>query len=180
MAHSMTLDMPLGEIHFSVGTPQGAIGLREADLRVVEFRPNLLSGMYVRRARAVVLSARLQAGFDALDFGYRFVSEVIPGPDSGQTVDALAWEGRHDIVLVGTETGEALYYRMPWIEAREETVGLVEYSSDGLNIPLRRVPAGARIGLHYVVAENDNPEPAECSAWFAVDTPHGEIVRGGG
>jgi hypothetical protein len=43
---------------------------------------------------------------------------------------------------------------------------------------LKRIPAGVRIGLHYIVAENSNPEPLECSAWYAVDILHDQLFMG--
>jgi hypothetical protein len=177
MDHLKTLDTSLGQIHFSAQAEPTSGGVYEVEFRVVELEPSLPPGMSVRRVRAILLLACSHTGFERLDYGCRFVTGIEGGPESGEHLDAQSWEGEHDVVVVGTEDGEALSGRMPWLHIQGDPLALVQYRDDGLNVPLKRIPAGVTIGLHYVVAENDNPEPLECSAWYAVDVPHEQLLK---
>jgi len=179
MEHSKTLYTPLGPIHFFARTEPNSGGAHEIEFRVLEPEPNLPPGMSVRRVRAVLLQACSRIGFERLDFSCRLETDIEGGPESGERLDALSWEGKHDLVAVGTEDGEALSGRMPWLEFIGDPLALVQYRTDGLNVPLKRIPAGVTIGLHYIVAENSNPEPVECSAWYAVDIPHEQLLQVG-
>ncbi len=177
MEQSKILNTPLGQIKFSVLIESSFGSDYEIKLKVLGPDPNLPVGMSVRRVRAVLLSAFSRTGFNQLDFSFRFETDIRGGPESGEHLDAQSWEGMHDIIVVGTEDGEALSSRMPWLEFMEDPLALVQYRKDGLNIPLKQIPAGETIGLHYIIAENSNPEPVECSAWYAVDIPHKQLFR---
>jgi hypothetical protein len=179
MDHSKTLNTPLGQVQFSARAEPTAGGVYEIEFSVVEPEPILPPGMSVRRVRAVVLRAFSRMGFERLDYRCQFVTDLEGGPESGEGLEAQSWEGEHDIVLIGTEDGEALSYRMPWLESQGDLLAVVQYQKDGFSVPLKRIPAGRTIGLHYVVAENSNPEPVECSAWYAVDIPHAKLLQVG-
>ena len=179
MNPSKTLDTALGQIHFSVCAKPVLGSDYRTELRAVEPELDLPPGLSVRRVRAVLLLACSQSGFDQLDYRCRFVTDIEAVPESGEHLDAQSWEGEHDVVVVGTEDGEALLRRMPWLEAWEDPLALVEYRRDGLNVPLKHIPSGETVGLHYVVAENANPEPVECSAWYAVDIQHERLLQVG-
>jgi hypothetical protein len=87
------------------------------------------------------------------------------------------WRTRHDLVLIGTEDGEALADRMPELQLKGDLLALVEHRRDGFKISLSNVPAEVTVGLHYIVAENENPEPVESSGWYAVDLPHNQLLK---
>lgn len=179
MGQSRTLDTPLGQIHFSARAEPCSGGGCEIELRVLEPEPHLPPGMSVSRVRVVLLLASSPTGFERLEYRCRFVTEIEGGPESGEDLDAQSFEGEHDLVVVGTEDGEALQVRMPWLECQGDPLAFVQYRKDGFIVSLTQIPAGVTIGLHYVVAENSNPEPVESSAWFAVDMRHEQILRVG-
>jgi hypothetical protein len=179
MEHTRTLNTQLGKIHFFVRS-ETILG-QDADIefRIFDLEPNLPPGMSVRRVRAVLLQAYSKTGFEGLEYSCRFETNIEGGPESGERLDAISWGGKHDIVVVGTEDGEAISDRMPWLEFHGDPLALVQYRKDGLTVPLKQIPAGVRIGLHYVVAENSNPEPLECAAWYAVDIRHTQLLMEG-
>jgi hypothetical protein len=51
--------------------------------------------------------------------------------------------------------------------------------NDSLNVPLKRIPAGLKITLHYVIAESGKLEPVECSACYAMEVRHEQLVEVG-
>lgn len=179
MEHTRTLYTTLGQLHFTARTE--TISGQEADIefRIFDLEPDLPPGMSVRRVRAVLLLAFSKTGFEGLEYSCRLETEIEGGPESGERLDAISWEGKHDLVVVGTEDGEAISDRMPWLEFNGDPLAFVQYQKDGLTVPFKQVPAGVRIGLHYVVAENSNPEPLECSAWYAVDIRHAKLLMVG-
>lgn len=179
MEHSTTLDTALGQIHVSVRAQPGLGSNYRTELRVVEPELELPPGMSVRRVRAVLLLACSQSGFEQLDYRCRFVTDLAAGPESGEHLEAQSWAGEHAVVVVGTEDGEAMVRRMPWLETWEDPLALVAYQRDGLNVRLTDIPAGEAVGLHYVVAENAHPEPVECSAWYAVAIQHERLLQVG-
>ncbi len=127
-------------------------------------------GMSVNRTRAVLLRVRANAGLDSLSFRCQLSADVVGGQEPGQYLDAQSWEAQADLILVGTENSEALSSRMSAICLEGEACQPVEYLKDGFRIHLVDVPADLSVELHYVVAENSNPEPVDCSAWYAVHT----------
>lgn len=174
---TIELDTALGQIRFSADAEPTSSGAYDLEFRVVEYQPVLPSGMSVRRVRAVLLKASSAKGLEYLDYRCEFDTDIEGGPESGERLDAQSWEGEHDIVVIGTEDGEMLSARMRWIEVSDDPLALVQYQKDGLNVPLKGIPAEVTVTLHYVVAENSKPEPVECSAWFAVDVPHDQLLR---
>jgi len=176
MDNCQTLNTSLGTIHFSAHAKVASGSVFEVALRVLELEPSLPSHMSVRRVRAVLLVAFSDTGFERLDYRCRLLNSMKGGPESGERLDAVSWVGERELVMVGTEDGEALSSRMPWLEFEGYPQALVEYHKDGLNVPLQCVPAGVTVSLHYVIAENSNPEPAACSSWFAVDVPHERVL----
>jgi hypothetical protein len=53
----------------------------------------------------------------------------------------------------------------------------VHYLPNGFEIVIPRVPMGEEVSLHFVIAENPFPEPAENSAWYAVDIDHRALTN---
>jgi len=98
-----------------------------------------------------------------------------PNPQSGERLEAQSWEQGDNLVMIGTEDFEALVDRLP-NHGLTESDYPVRYSSDGIEIMLPQVPAHQRTTLHFVVAVNCLPEPKGCSAWFAVDLPHQQVL----
>ena len=164
MDYSKTLDTVLGQIHVSVCVKPHLGSDYRIELRVMEPEMELPPGMSVKRVRAILLFARSQSGLDQLDYHFRFMTDIEAEPESGEHLDAQSWQDKHNVIVVGTEDGEALLRRMPWLKTEDDPLTFVEYRRDGLNVSLKHIPTGETVGLHYVIAENDNPEPIECSA----------------
>jgi hypothetical protein len=133
--------------------------------------------MKVRRTRAVMLLAQSPSGFDKLDFAFHFVTNAESGAETGESLDAITWVGPHNTIVIGTEDGEAILHRMPWLKIDGDPLSLVQYRDNGMTIPLRETPVGEQVSLHYIVAENEYPEPVECSSWFAVDMKNSRLLK---
>ncbi len=175
MNQSKTLHTSLGPIQFSVDAVPHSKSPCQIDIKLLDLKPALPPGMAVRRLRAVLLLASSPAGFARLEFRCTFQTAIEADPAAGEGLDAQSWSGPRDVVTIGTEDGEALQRRMAWLTPKGDPFALVQYRHAGLSIPLERVPLGATVGLHFVVAENANPEPVECSSWFAVDIQHARL-----
>lgn len=172
MEDTATLETPLGRIRFVAHAKPHMNSACELRLRVVEPSVSLPPGMSVNRTRAVVLRVRAQAGLESLSFCCQVCADIAGEPESGEHLDAQSFETQADRVLVGTEDCEALSSRMPALCLEKEVCKPVRYLKDGFRIQLENIPAGLSVGLHFLVAENSNPEPVDCSAWYAVHTTH--------
>ena len=61
--------------------------------------------------------------------------------ESGEHLEAQSWEYANGFLMIGTEDGEVLHSRMPWIEtAACEKDYPVEYLSNGFRLSLPYVP----------------------------------------
>jgi hypothetical protein len=137
----------------------------------------LPKGMAVEQATAVVVKLSPKTRRRDVRLVSRWLGSP-PGPGSpasGQWLDAQSWEADSSIVVIGTEDFEALAARLPRLCLKGDDHP-VTYQPDGLEVALPNVPAGQLTSLHFIVAVNALPEPVECSAWFAVDVPHGQLL----
>ncbi len=98
------------------------------------------------------------------------------GPETGEALDAQGWDNGTHIVLVGTEDEEFLIARLSPSIALGEGNYNVEYNDNGLAICFAQVPAHSSLVLHFVIAWNRSPEPSDCSCWYAVGTPHQNVL----
>ncbi|MCB1636894.1 MAG: hypothetical protein KDI51_20060 [Xanthomonadales bacterium] len=175
------------EAFLIVQTPIGALGLSvtaggkhlgSADFRAVSIpaSPHLPPGMSVESVTAVVVWMHPRSPLHSVNLVLGWLQPVGAGsPESGQYLDAQSWQVGEHIVYVGTEDVEALFSRISGPELTEEDC-LVVYRAHGLEVRLQCVPSGRETSLHFVVAVNSWPEPVECSAWFAVDIAHEELL----
>ena len=182
-SNSLIVETPLGLVRFWADVEASTAAECQLEFRIAEFQPDLPPGMSVRRARAVVLRIRATRALDRLCFRCSLRGEADarprptePTPEPGARLDAQSWTANRDIVVIGTEDGEALTARLPWLRTPDDPLAFVRYEPDGLSIPLEWIPAGVEATLHHVVVENTYPEPVECCSWFAADLPHRRVL----
>jgi len=48
--------------------------------------------------------------------------------------------------------------------------------TNAMKLGLSDVSLTEKLSFHFMIAENSNPEPIECSTWYAVDFPHKSIL----
>ena len=79
------------------------------------------------------------------------------------------------MVMIGTEDQEFLEQRLGKNTFATATDLPVTYSERGMVV---RVPSGGMnsVSLQFIVAWNSDPEPAECSCWYAVDVVHANAL----
>ena len=106
------------------------------------------------------------------------------GPESGQLLDAIAFENHSWKLLIGTEGDEALAIRAghsDWMPKRhlEMLNGSFvpgQYQKDGLTVRSPGLRPGERSQVQFVVAwERQAPEC--CAAWYAVEQSPDLILK---
>ena len=166
------LNTPLGKISFSVLVDGDAYTGTSALVEDFLVSPNLPIDMSVGSCSAVLLKAQFPTTIRELKFICRWEHAVPYGDrNSGEGLDAQSWDDENHIVMIGTEDADFLGARRPDLKIRVEDEP-IEYLTNGFVISLSQIPAHKPISLHYVVATNPIPEPADDSVWFAVDIPH--------
>lgn len=175
----MFLQTPIGQIEFYVVLGAGErIAGSEFTFIVVPIHPVLPAGMTVIQVKGILikLSPRVTHRYVRVGFKWLKPWSILGSPESGEGLEAQSWEARGSLVVVGTEDYEALASRLPELALTEEDRCLVTYHPDGMEVVLPSVPADFVTSLHFVVAVNSFPEPVECSAWYAVDVPHNQLL----
>ena len=168
---TLKLDTALGSFLFVAmcDNPPGEVSL---DLKTFERRLSLPPEMSVQRCRAVMLRVSTRVDVATLTWSCESPRGVAGGPNTGQYLDAQAWEANGRLVMVGTEDEEALALRLGFLQLNPDMATVAHYSPHKLEMRIARIPAATTFGLHFILAENPSPEPVEMSAWFAVNIPH--------
>jgi len=165
----------IGDFVFSLecdGTP---------DIPLIEIREvaptlQLPPGRSVLRCTAIVARVHSKSAIAALQWSCVCRTPVRGSVSTGEWLDAQDWLSGNRLVVVGTEDGEALVSRLPFLNPRQEEYFNI-LSPDRIETCLENVPAGFDLSLHYVLAENPWPEPVDASCWFAVDIPHRHLLE---
>jgi hypothetical protein len=136
--------------------------------------PKLPEGMSVD----IVAAYRINfcVGFPVRDFYFNFTfSACMKDRDSnsGQNLDAQSWSIGNGRLMAGTEDGDALNLRMPWIETEGENYP-IEYLGNGLRLVMPYAAPKNTVGFHFILAYN-RVDVGCGSEWFAVDVPHDRI-----
>ena len=131
----------------------------------------LPEGMSVKRRRAALLFVESACQLRRVSFSCSLNSPVSGGSCSGQGLEAIEWEDSGSLVVVGTEDADFLNQRLPFLRLKQDEA-IVTYSPSSITVSLENIAPKQQLSLHFVIAENPNPEPAECSAWYAVDCLH--------
>jgi hypothetical protein len=171
---ALNLDTALGPFRFEAVCDRGP-GEVSLDLKTFEPRLSLPPGMSVQRCRAVVLWVATRVDVPLLRWSCASPPGVAGSPCTGEGLGAQEWEALGHLVVVGTEDEEALARRLGFLQ-HVSLASLAHFSPQKLETRIPHVPASAAFGLHFILAENPSPEPADLSAWFAVDIPHKRLA----
>jgi len=144
-------------------------------LKSINFEPRLPPGGSVRNCTAVLLSIDGSIEIQSLQLELSIASKALGSSCTGQYLDAQEWSDQGKLVVIGTEDSEALVYRIP--KLREENIVIVDFTRHSLTLKLKDLPKLTRPSFHFIIAENDDPEPVDDSAWFAVDQNHDYILE---
>lgn len=93
--------------------------------------------------------------------------------NSGECLDAQSWAIEGGLLMIGTEDGDALRARMPWLKIEDDDYP-VEYLSNGFRVAIPYIAPKRSVGFHFVLAYNHIDEKCD-SEWFAVDVPHAKL-----
>lgn len=169
------LDTPLGRLTFHADYVGGAVTDFQLAQRAIT--PDLPAGMSVSACVAVLLEFSVMENVGVFQFHGEWGNFEGKGyGETGEGLDAWAWEQDGHVVMVGTEDADLLNARMPWVTPSPDGY-TVTMSDNKVTIRLESLSSGRSYSLHFVVAWNPYPEPHECSCWYAVDVPHKKIVQ---
>lgn len=168
----------LGELYFSVVVPDAEAAVR---IELFPVLPRLPSHMSVRAATAALLSLTLKEEGHDVRFECAWLEWPSAvdcwGSQSGEFLTCVEWTSGSHLVAIGTEDDEALEQRLPDCGFTEWT-GFAVYDPHfwGLRTIVPVVPPNTEVSLHFIVVENDAPEPEPAAAWFAADLPHAAVL----
>lgn len=137
----------------------------------VAFAPTLPDGMIVDLVAAYRIS--FSAPFPVHDFSFDFIRtrcETTGDTNSGECLDAQSWPIADGILMFGTEDGESLHVRMPWLKIEGNNYP-IEYLRNGFRISIPYVAPNTPVGFHFVLAYNSDDTGTD-SEWFALDVAH--------
>ncbi len=169
---SVIVEKSLGPVQITAkvtAVPQGPDAVN-GSLDVVTVKPKLPPGLTVSNCVGILLKISGTVAIQSLDFSLS-VQEALAGHTAmGERLDAQEWSDGAHVLMVGTEDSEALDIRYPNLSLGETQI--VHYTPNSMTLKLTNLPALYDPSFHYVIAENEEPEPVEASAWFAVDQDH--------
>lgn len=142
----------------------------------VAFTPILPPGMAVDLVAAYRIS--FIASFPVHDFSFDFAlteSESKGDPNTGESLDAQSWSIGGGLLMFGTEDGEALHARMPWLTVNDNE-SPIEFLRGGFRVAIPYVAPNTTVGFHFVLAYNQVDKGCD-SEWFAVDFPHSKLCE---
>ena len=143
-------------------------------LKAKRFQPWLPDGMSVRNCIAVLLTVARVSEIRSLQLMLSVATRSLGLPCTGQYLDAQEWSDRGNLVVIGTEDSEALLYRMP--DLRSDKIQVVDFTRHSMTMKLKDLRVTPPLTFHFIIAENNHPEPVDDSAWFAVDQNHRYVL----
>lgn len=163
---------PFGDITISsVSSPSLE---KELVVQRMEFEATLPEGMAVDFVAAYRIAFVLDFAIHKFSFDIAFSRcESKGNPNSGECLDAQSWAVGRGIVMIGTEDGESLQARMPWLPIRDDDYP-VTYLGNGFRVEIAKVAPKTPVGFHFVLAYN-HIDTGTGSEWFAVDVPHSKL-----
>ena len=174
MTFHATESFPFGDVAMSsVSSPPLGNALI---VQRVAYAPTLADGMAVDLVAAYRIS--FSAPFPVHDFSFDFIRtrcETKGDTNSGECLDALSWDVSDGLLMFGTEDGEALHARMPWLTIEGDDYP-IEYLRNGFRIVIPYVAPNTTVDFHFVLAYN-HVDIGSDSEWFAVDVPHSRMCK---
>ena len=172
-----TIATAVGIFQCSVFTPDGMINPAVVEIKSFTVEPKLPMGMSVAATWVFLVKLHPASSLEHISVCciWQDAPPVLGSPESGECLDAQSWVKNDHIVVLGTEDFASLSARLSESRLIEKNHP-IRYTRDGFEIVLPLVPAGQLTSLHFVVAINRYPESHDCSAWFAVDIPHRDVL----
>jgi hypothetical protein len=174
MTFHATESFPFGDVALScVSSPLLSKAL---EVQRVAFAPTLPDGMFVDLVTAYRVSFCEPFAVHNFSFDLTLTRCEIKGDrNSGECLDAQSWPIGDGLLMFGTEDGDALKARMPWLEINGDDYP-VEYLRHGFRIVIPYVAPNTPVGFHFVVAYNQVNAGTD-SEWFAVDVRHRKLAE---
>ncbi len=142
----------------------------------VAYKPVLPSGMAVDLVAAYRIALKLSEPVHSFSFDITIPACQAPGDtNSGEGLDAQSWDLDEARLMLGTEDGDALRRRMPWLPSDEQSYP-IDYLSNGFRISIPYIAPNNNVGFHFVLAYNQ-VDRGDDSEWFAVDVPHEKLCE---
>ena len=170
---NVTIDTTIGSFIISISSDKD---LESCQFEILEPKLSLPPGMSVQKCRAILLRAKTRSAVENVIWKCEFLGKSSGSPCSGEGLDAQEWEDDSHLVVVGTEDEDFLVNRLSYLE-KDPLCAEVNYGLKQIEVLLPRIRARYSFSLHFMIAENPSPEPKDCSCWFAVDTPHAELME---
>jgi hypothetical protein len=174
MTFHATESFPFGEVAMSsVSSPslENALVVQR-----VAFTPTLPDGMAVDLVAAYRIAFVSPVPIHNFSFDFALTECESKGdPNTGESLDAQSWSIGDGLLMFGTEDGEALHARMPWLTIRDDEYP-IEFLRCGFRIAIPYVAPNTTVGFHFVLAYNQVDKECD-SEWFAVDFPHSELCE---
>lgn len=166
--------LPFGEIAISASCPDA--GRMSLTIYKVDVRAELPTGMSVDEVDVFFVNVVANSFLTEFELLFQLKSCPPEGgcPNSGQNLDAQSWRIGDGSLTIGTEDGEAIQDRIPWIVFDRDDYP-INHLPDGFKIVLKQVPVLSNFSLHFVTAYNRIASTDE-SEWFAAEIPHQTIL----
>lgn len=172
MTFHATESFPFGDIAMScVASPRLGVALV---VQRIAFKPTLPKGMAVDLVAAYRIAFALEAPIHNFSFDFTLTQRRTEGNrNSGECLDAQSWKIGDGLLMFGTEDGDALQARMPWLKIHGDAYP-IEYLPSGFRIVIPYIAPNTAVGFHFVLAYNSVDKGCD-SEWFAVDVPHAKL-----
>ena len=146
------------------------------EVQRVGLLPALPDGMAVDLVTAYRISFASSTPIQSFSFDFTLAECQTKGDvNSGEWLEAQSWPIGNGLLMFGTEDGESLQSRMPWLRI-EGADYPVEYMINGFRVSIPHVKPNTTVGFHFVLAYNHVDKRCD-SEWFAVDVPHVKICE---
>ncbi len=174
MTFQATESFPFGDVAMScVSSPILGNALH---VQRVAFQPTLPVGMAVDVVAAYRISFCVPFPVHVFSFDFTLLRCVANGcSNSGEALDAQSWTIGDGLLMFGTEDGETLRARMPWLEIDGNDCP-IEYLRHGFRVAIPYVAPNTTVGFHFVLAYNQVDAGTD-SEWFAVDVPYRALME---
>lgn len=173
---SVELETLLGQLTVEVNLDGKGICPENLSIKLSEFHTELPEGMHVKRCRAVIISLESTALEFTISYKASLSIGCQGGACTGQGLEAIEWQDKGVLLVVGTDDAEELARRLPSLNLANYN-STASYEEDAMEISLKVKPESRLTTFHLIVAENTSPELAQDSAWFAVNVSHKLVLH---
>jgi hypothetical protein len=189
-SRTITIKNPVADIDVYLVLPEWAKGYTKSSCELYETIPimTLPNEMAVDGCGAVVANLRTTTQTGRIQYCARIRPHKgceCAGPDTGEGLDAQAWEGNGMELHIGTEDNEFLATRSRKNEYCPKRLAkfiqrnpIATYSDDGMRLELPELLSGEELQLHYVIAWKKTEDWEDTSTRFAVDRTATEVRDG--